>query len=290
MKKFGLAAIIALTSTAAFAGSFEIPVNGGVARIRIDENCRDSLCASVSWQERGGRGERREFTLPKISVKSISKLIDSPRWGSIADDDDETDGPAPKQTPSAPTPQTQRQPSPSTPSAAVAPAPSATVEPKTSAVTPDPSDPAPSYAPAPSAPVEPRVAAVAPQPEPAPAQTQQASRTSPVGEWLVEDGEGRIRIEECGANLCGYVTAAKNPNDKDRKNPDPSLRSRSVIGMPVLIDMKPAGNRWKGNIYNVKDGGTYSANISMKGEDKLRVEGCAFGGMICGGQSWSRVN
>ena len=264
MKKFGLAAIIALTSTAAFAGSFEIPVNGGVARIRIDENCRDSLCASVSWQERGGRGERREFTLPKISAKSISKLIDSPRWGSIADDDDETDAPAPKQTPSAPTPQTQRQPAPSTPSAAVAPAP--------------------------SAPVEPRVAAVAPQPEPAPAQTQQASRTSPVGEWLVEDGEGQIRIEECGANLCGYVTAAKNPNDKDRKNPDPSLRSRSVIGMPVLIDMKPAGNRWKGNIYNVKDGGTYSANISMKGEDKLRVEGCAFGGMICGGQSWSRVN
>jgi len=28
----------------------------------------------------------------------------------------------------------------------------------------------------------------------------------------------------------------------------------------------------------------------MKGADTLRVQGCAFGGMFCGGQTWSRVN
>jgi uncharacterized protein (DUF2147 family) len=86
------------------------------------------------------------------------------------------------------------------------------------------------------------------------------------------------------------VSGAKNPNEKDRKNPDPALRGRSVIGAPVLIDMKPSGNRWNGRIYNVKDGKTYTANISLKGADTLRVEGCAFGGMICGGQNWARTN
>jgi uncharacterized protein (DUF2147 family) len=28
----------------------------------------------------------------------------------------------------------------------------------------------------------------------------------------------------------------------------------------------------------------------LKGSDSLRVQGCAFGGMFCGGQTWSRVN
>jgi uncharacterized protein (DUF2147 family) len=28
----------------------------------------------------------------------------------------------------------------------------------------------------------------------------------------------------------------------------------------------------------------------MKGPESLRVQGCAFGGMFCGGQTWSRLN
>jgi uncharacterized protein (DUF2147 family) len=28
----------------------------------------------------------------------------------------------------------------------------------------------------------------------------------------------------------------------------------------------------------------------LKGTDTLRVQGCAFGGMFCGGQTWTRVN
>jgi hypothetical protein len=28
----------------------------------------------------------------------------------------------------------------------------------------------------------------------------------------------------------------------------------------------------------------------LKGSDILRVQGCAFGGMFCGGQTWIRVN
>jgi uncharacterized protein (DUF2147 family) len=28
----------------------------------------------------------------------------------------------------------------------------------------------------------------------------------------------------------------------------------------------------------------------MKGTETLRVQGCAFGGVFCGGQTWTRVN
>jgi uncharacterized protein (DUF2147 family) len=127
------------------------------------------------------------------------------------------------------------------------------------------------------------VAAIAP-PQPA-VSAIEASATSPLGEWLVEGGEARVRIEECGSNLCGVVSGAKNSNETDRKNPNP------IIGMLVLLDMKPAkSNRWDGRIYNSKNGQTYTANISITNPQTLRVEGCAFGGLICGGQNWARVN
>jgi len=114
--------------------------------------------------------------------------------------------------------------------------------------------------------------------------------TSPLGEWIVEDGAGRVQLRQCGPVLCGVVSAAKNPNDTDRHNPDAAKRSRPVIGMPVLLDMKPTKpNRWEGRIYNSEDGKTYTSNISLKNPDVLRVEGCAFGGLICGGQNWTRV-
>jgi len=75
MRKFALAAVLALTSSAAYAGSFEIPINGRVARIRIDDKCRESVCASVSLSERGSRGQRREFKLPGISSKTLSNML-----------------------------------------------------------------------------------------------------------------------------------------------------------------------------------------------------------------------
>lgn len=112
---------------------------------------------------------------------------------------------------------------------------------------------------------------------------------SPIGEWITEGGEGRVRISACGQALCGVV-AGGNPDDTDRHNPDPAKRNRPLDGMTVLIDMKPAkANRWEGQIYNVKDGRTYASNISLKSADVLRVEGCAFGGWFCGGQNWTRA-
>jgi uncharacterized protein (DUF2147 family) len=112
---------------------------------------------------------------------------------------------------------------------------------------------------------------------------------SPIGEWIPKGGEGRVQIRSCGQALCGYASGA-NPNDTDRHNPDASKRNRPMNGMPVLIDMKPAKNdHWEGQAYNPTDGRTYSSNISLKSADVLRIEGCVFGGLFCGGEDWTRA-
>jgi uncharacterized protein (DUF2147 family) len=116
----------------------------------------------------------------------------------------------------------------------------------------------------------PTIAAVPP-----PAQERPHDPNSPIGLWLTEEKEGKVRIEQCGNNLCGYSVDAKS----------------NTNGEQVLINMRPGKDqKWSGRILDPNSGSTYDSTIAMKGQDRLRVQGCAFGGMFCGGQTWTRVN
>ncbi|HXQ03821.1 MAG TPA: DUF2147 domain-containing protein [Bradyrhizobium sp.] len=171
------------------------------------------------------------------------------------------------------------------PSTATATAP-ARVAPTTDTITstqPSASTPAPRQDAAPAIRPEPApvVATTAPasapiqNQAPAPATTAVQSANSPLGMWLTEEKEGKVRIEQCGANLCGYSVDAKSNQN----------------GEKVLINMKPTkDSKWAGRIFDPNTGSTYDSTIALKGSDNLRVQGCAFGGMFCGGQTWSRLN
>jgi len=118
----------------------------------------------------------------------------------------------------------------------------------------------------------------------APAAAQDAT-----GEWLVADATARIRIVNCGSALWGVVSWEKTPGGRDVKNPDAAKRERPTLGMPVLLDMRPAdGGRWKGKVYNAKDGKIYDSTLALRGPSTLRVEGCVLG-FLCGGENWTRA-
>ncbi|MBR0778115.1 DUF2147 domain-containing protein [Bradyrhizobium diazoefficiens] len=168
----------------------------------------------------------------------------------------------------APAPVEQQQAAPVAPPPTVAVAPPPGPPPATVAVAP----PAPPASP-PPAPARAPVQAAAVAPAPAAAPTREP--TSPLGIWLTEEKEGKIRIEQCGTNLCGYSVDAKSNQN----------------GEQILINMKPGKDqKWSGRILDPNTGSTYDSTIAMKGTDRLRVQGCAFGGMFCGGQTWTRVN
>jgi uncharacterized protein (DUF2147 family) len=167
------------------------------------------------------------------------------------------------------------QPAPSAPPtvAAVPPAPPAPPPPPVPTVAAVP--PAVPAAPAPASAAAPppvQAAAVAP---PAPAAAPARDLNSPLGVWLTEEKEGKVRIEQCGNNLCGYSVDSKSNQN----------------GEQVLINMKPGKDqKWSGRILDPNNGSTYDSTITLRGTDRLRVQGCAFGGMFCGGQTWTRVN
>src|ERR1700741_125616 len=110
----------------------------------------------------------------------------------------------------------------------------------------------------------------------------------PVGEWVVEDGTAHIRGVPCGSALWGVISWTKDAPGRDENNPDPSKRNRSVMGMPILLNMKPANQRWEGEVYNAENGQTYTAHIQLAGPDVLKIEGCVLGGLFCGGENWKR--
>ena len=112
------------------------------------------------------------------------------------------------------------------------------------------------------------------RPAPAAVPGEITDPNSPIGVWLTEEKKGKVRIESCGPNLCGYSVDAQT----------------NLNGERVLINMKPAqGLKWTGRIHDPNTGSNYDSTIALKG-DTLRVQGCAFGEMFCGAQTWTRVN
>jgi uncharacterized protein (DUF2147 family) len=117
-----------------------------------------------------------------------------------------------------------------------------------------------------------------------------AFAADPTGDWRVADGVADIRVAECNGSMWGVVEWEKIPGGHDKNNPDASKQSRLTLGMPILIDMKkkPGADRWEGQVYNAKDGKTYSSSIKPVGSDQLEIQGCVLG-FLCGGETWTRV-
>jgi hypothetical protein len=269
MKKLlALAAFLLASSTAQAQYQFEY----GGRTIRVDPD-RGTVSIPGVYDNSGRKSKKT-----KTDQDAAKKQPPAPATADTS--------PAPAAATQPPPPAPAALPDPAATTANNAPAENAALPPPpplppaTSAMTPVQQDP-PALAPLtpPPAPA-PTVAAVPPAPPLPPVQQQVAPAAvrdpnSPVGLWLTEQKEGKVRIEQCGANLCGYSVDAKSNQN----------------GEQVLINMKPGKDqKWSGRILDPNTGSTYDSTIALKGSDTLRVQGCAFGGMFCGGQTWTRMN
>jgi uncharacterized protein (DUF2147 family) len=128
------------------------------------------------------------------------------------------------------------------------------------------------------------------------AATSPAQAEAPAGIWSMSNGKVTVRISDCGSNLCAKIVGLKEPISKidgkpkvDRENPDPGLRKRPLIGLSILINMKPNGDgMWKGAIYNPDDGKTYSATVNHQG-NSMKVKGCV-ASVFCKTNTFVRAN
>jgi uncharacterized protein (DUF2147 family) len=116
-----------------------------------------------------------------------------------------------------------------------------------------------------------------------------------LGVWWTENNKGRVEIAKCAApmqGLCGTIVWISQPSDAqgrpqtDKKNKDPRLRNRPIVGMAVFEGWRPAGaNAWKGEVYDPEEGETYDVDISLAG-DRLTLRGCVL--LFCDSETWIR--
>ena len=273
MKKLLAVAALVLASTAAQAqytfdyGGRTIRIDPDRGTVQIPGVYDNTPKAKRSRNEDADRDRPRKQS-PQQAKTDSKTLPDAVAPAAPAPTEQAAVPAAPASVPAAPLPGANVPLEPPTATVAAAPA-----DPVTTTPAPPPSAPAPQVQQEPPPAPRPAVAAVTPPPAPPPPAPQAAN--SPLGVWLTEEKEGKVRIEQCGANLCGYSV-----DKKSNRN-----------GEQVLIGMKPGkDNKWSGRIFDPNSGSTYDSTIALKGSDSLRVQGCAFGGMFCGGQTWSRVN
>lgn len=100
-----------------------------------------------------------------------------------------------------------------------------------------------------------------------------------IGKWKLEDGSAIVEVYKQGDVFNGKIVWLENPTEDDgtpavdNNNPDPKLRSRQLIGLNMLSNLKKDGGEYSGgSIYDPGNGKTYNCSMKVEG-DVLHVRG-----------------
>lgn len=100
-----------------------------------------------------------------------------------------------------------------------------------------------------------------------------------VGKWKLSDGSAIVEVYQNGDVYNGKIVWLQNPTEADgsaavdEKNPDAKLRSRQLIGLNMLSNLKKGEGEYSGgSIYDPGNGKTYNCSMKVEG-DVLKVRG-----------------
>lgn len=100
-----------------------------------------------------------------------------------------------------------------------------------------------------------------------------------IGKWKLEDGTAIVEVYQQGDVFNGKIVWLQNPTEADgtpavdNLNPDPKLRTRQLIGLNMLSNLKKSGSEYSGgSIYDPGNGKTYNCSMKVEG-DVLKVRG-----------------
>jgi uncharacterized protein (DUF2147 family) len=103
------------------------------------------------------------------------------------------------------------------------------------------------------------------------------------GKWISSEKNLIVQVYKEDGSFRARIVWFKNIDDSKRMeewadihNPDPSLRSRKLIGMSILRNLvyMQKSNTWEdGKIYDAKNGREWDASVRVNDEGSLKVTG-----------------
>jgi uncharacterized protein (DUF2147 family) len=123
-----------------------------------------------------------------------------------------------------------------------------------------------------------------------------ASAAEIKGFWLTTGDLSKVEVKDCDGLLCGSVVWLKDPVGADGQplhdanNEDPGMRSRPIMGLPILLGLAPKGDDlWVGQVYSPEEGQTFDVELKLVQADRIEITGCGLGGLICETRPWKRA-
>ena len=118
-----------------------------------------------------------------------------------------------------------------------------------------------------------------------------------VGVWKTGEGNAMVRIYKNGEKYQGKVVWLKEPIDPetgkpklDKNQSDEAAKKRPVLGLINIWGFIPKENNvWdEGNIYDPKNGNTYSSTMKLINANTLEVRGYIGVSLIGRTDTWTR--
>lgn len=118
-----------------------------------------------------------------------------------------------------------------------------------------------------------------------------------LGEWWTEGREGRIKfIRATDGTYRGITTCCANgptnstDPDFDIHNPNPTLRTRSTLGIVIIWKLSFEDGKYLGGyVYNPRDGRTYRMKIEVVDRETIEVRGYVGLPLLGQTQTWKRA-
>ncbi len=115
----------------------------------------------------------------------------------------------------------------------------------------------------------------------------------PVGHWRTQMQGALVEIKICADHSpCGFLAwvdrSVSHGITTDVRNPDPALRSRPLVGVPIIWGLHSSGASWEGGrVYNPETGQIFRSSMRAISDQRLRVTGCW--GPLCRSETWVRA-
>lgn len=118
-----------------------------------------------------------------------------------------------------------------------------------------------------------------------------------IGVWKTGDGNAMVRIYKNGEKFQGKIVWLKEPNDPetgkpklDKNHSEEANRTRPILGLVNIWGFSfKEKNIWdEGNIYDPKNGNTYSCTMKLINSNTLEVRGFIGVSLIGRTDTWTR--
>jgi uncharacterized protein (DUF2147 family) len=103
------------------------------------------------------------------------------------------------------------------------------------------------------------------------------------GIWQTQVDDGayaHVTLSTCGDAVCGEISRTFDSDGEYQSE---------ALGRQIVIDMVPQGDgSYEGRVWRPSNDKIYVGKMELEG-DRMRLQGCVLGGLICSGQTWARI-